>query len=87
MVIKHWVNTYPHTIYVSVSLIDSKITGWKVGQYKMDCNSSHYGDGEIKYTEFIVNNEQEHDNVFSNLAHKWFKQWKIAKDYKGFKPY
>jgi hypothetical protein len=81
-----WHDEYPHSIFASVGLINNKITGWKTGDRIIDINSSHYRGGKIEWTEFIVNNQDEHNEAF-NLAHEWFKQWEIADNFRGNKPY
>jgi hypothetical protein len=83
----HWVDTYPHTIYASVSLIDNKITGWKTGERKMDVCSNHYGGGNIKWIEFIAYNNDDHDYIFSTSSKEWFKQWNLDDNFRGFEPY
>jgi len=70
----HWSDIYPHNLFASVSLIDNKITGWKVSDRIIDWSSNHYGGGIIKYIKFVVNTGEEHNDVFENLAHEWFKQ-------------
>lgn len=90
-----WVDTYPHIIYASVLLLDGKIENWKVGQYKWNdigdiCGHwkmDRLNDYEIKTTLWKVNNDKEHRRVFNELAPKWFKQWKLADDFYGCKPY
>lgn len=83
----HWSDEYPHSLYASVSLNNNKITGWKISNQIMDWSSRNYGGGIVEYTEFIVNNQEEHDNVFEKLGHDWFKQWEITDNYQGSKPY
>jgi hypothetical protein len=83
----HWSDIYPHTLYASVSLIDNKITGWKVSDRIMDIDSNHYGGGKIKNAKFIVDNLEEHNDVFSKYAPRWFSIWELADNFRGFKPY
>ena len=85
----HWVETYPHTVYASVLLKDNKIIDWKIGQrrwtdifsmtrrFKRPFNLDDYAGETVESTEFEVNNSEEHNRVFSELAREWFKQWEI----------
>lgn len=83
----YWADAYPHKIIASVSLSDGKITGWKIGQYAMDCGSSHYGGGEIITRTFQARNDIEHNHIFENSARDWFKNWPVAANYCGSMPY
>lgn len=82
-----WHDEYPHSLYASVSLVDNKITGWKISNNILDWSSRNYGGGIVEYTEFVVNDDKEHGEVFYKLGHEWFKQWEIADNFRGGKPY
>jgi hypothetical protein len=92
---QHWSDIYPHSIYASVLLLDGKIENWKIvnypktepgmfsGFWKMD----RLNDYTCEYKEFICNNSEEHNKAFTEWAEEWFKQWPIADDFVGWKPY
>ncbi|MFI2856931.1 hypothetical protein ACH6EH_07295 [Paenibacillus sp. JSM ZJ436] len=48
------------------------------GQYE----SYDLGDYTVESKTWIVNNDQEHEDVFMIHAPKWYRQWKHADDYK-----
>lgn len=90
-----WYDEYPHSVYASVLLLDGKIESWEIGNppKKSPYDFSAYwkrnrlNDYTSQYTEFVVNNDLEHNEAFEILAREWFKQWPIAEDFKGSKPY
>jgi hypothetical protein len=90
-----WFEEYPHKVYASVLLLDNKIENWKVGGHpKRDPGEfsgfwkrDRLSDYSSEYTEFIVNNEDEHRKAFEELAPEWFKQWEHANDYRLAKAY
>lgn len=91
----HWSDIYPHKLYASVLLLDGKIENWKVsnhpkthsfyfsGYWKLD----RMNDYTSQYAEWEVNNQSEHSEVFQELSTEWFRQWPIAEDFVGWKPY
>lgn len=87
---KHWVDTYPHMVYVSVLLLDHRIENWKVGQehwanplaVKAYWKTNRLKDYKTQFIGFYCKNDTEHNKVFEELAPKWLKQFKHAKDYK-----
>ena len=91
----HWLGTYPHIVCASVLLLDGKIEGWKVGQHKwdspLDAKAVWKEDRLKDYTtvtvEWAVDDSAEHMAVFERIAPEWFKQWGIADDFWGCKPY
>jgi len=90
-----WPDNYPHKIYASVLLLDGKIESWKVGQsawrgigsitayWKMD----RINDYEVKSACWLVYNSKQHNQIFSTDSANWFKQWPVADDFYGAKPY
>ena len=92
---KNWIETYPHKIYASVLLLDNKIDNWKVGQYEWKDmgNITNYwkidriNDYTVKTTFWEVNSSEEHNLIFTKLSSEWFKQWELADDFMGGKPY
>lgn len=38
-------------------------------------------------TSWEVRAPEEYDKVFNILSTEWFKQWKVLKGFKGFRPY
>ena len=91
----HWLDTYPHVVCASVLLLDGKIESWKVGQHKWNApfdaktgwKMDRIGDYKTATTEWTVNTSAEHQAAFEKLAPEWFRQWKIADDLWGSKPY
>jgi len=85
---------YPHSIFGSALLLDGKIEMWKIANY---CKRTYEFSGFWKrdriedYTsewkEFVCNNSEEHQKAFEEWAPEWFKQWPIADDFIGGKPY
>lgn len=85
----HWVETYPHTVYASVLLLDDKIMNWKVGERKWKHNMDmtrrinrpfsldDYVGEMVESIGFEANNSEEHNHAFEVLAPEWFKQWEI----------
>lgn len=90
-----WHNEYPHKVYASVLLLDGKIENWKVsgnskkmpGDWSSFWKLDRLNDYKVQFTEFVVNNAKEHNEVFEKLAPKWFGQWPIADDFVGSRPY
>jgi len=92
---EHWVETYPHTVYASVLLKDNKITNWKIGErkwthnmdmtrmFKLPFNMDDYKGETVESTAFEVNNSEEHNKAFSELAREWFRQWELHEEYQG----
>lgn|GEM_PF-2323813 len=90
-----WHDEYPHKVYASVLLLDGKIENWKIGGspkkhagdwsnfWKLD----RINDYTVQFTEFVVNNDKEHNEAFEKLAPEWLKQWLIADDFVGSRPY
>ncbi|MDP4158201.1 MAG: hypothetical protein Q8911_00355 [Bacillota bacterium] len=90
-----WHDEYPHSVFASVLLLDGKIENWKIGGHP----KKHAGDWSnfwkldrindytVEHTEFIVNNQKEHNESFERLAPEWFKKWQIASEFIGSKPY
>lgn len=59
---------------------------WKVDRRRVD-NTHGYsiwtlGDYTIETNTWIVNNAQEHREVFEIHAPQWYRQWEHADDYK-----
>lgn len=79
--IEHWADTYPHIIYASVLLLDNKIIDYKIGQRYWESPLHVTLRGQIsmdelfrcetKHTSWEVTNDEEHNNVFENLAVSW----------------
>jgi len=93
MSMPHWLDVYPHALYASVIIKNNKIKVWKVGDRKLsekylvdDLIEQHpeYGYHEKKW---LVNDSNEHQDVFEKLAPEWFLQWPHADDYVGFPAY
>lgn len=82
-------DNYPHMLYISVLLLDNRIENWKVGNRKWINPYEVSGfwkidrmkDYKVQWVGYLCKNEQEHCKVFEELAPKWLKQWKYAKDY------
>jgi hypothetical protein len=90
-----WHEQYPHMVYASVLLLDDKIENWKIGGHKKDnpmewtnfWKMDRINDYTAECKGFEVNTPEEHEAVFIELAHEWFKQWPLADDYRLMKPY
>jgi hypothetical protein len=90
-----WHDTYPHSLFASVLLLDGKIESWKVVNYpkkhpfdfKADWKRDRLNDYTCQWTEFVANDAEEHNRIFQELAPAWFKQWPHADDYWGFEAY
>jgi hypothetical protein len=91
----HWSDEYPHMIYVSVLLLDNRIENWKVGNYQWhnpgECKCywkfKRLKDYKVQSIGFWCKNDEEHNRVFTELAPKWLKQFKHAKDYRLSRAY
>lgn len=91
----HWSDIYPHKLYASALLLDGKIENWKVVDYpwidiygiKNYWKRDRMKDYTIVSQEWEVNNDKEHNDVFTMHAPKWFKQWELADDYRLASPY
>lgn len=60
---------------------------WKKDRFKIvqdehGCAFFDMGDYKIETKTWVVNNDQEHSDVFYIHAPEWFKQWEHADDYK-----
>jgi len=83
-----WLETYPHSVFASVILVDNKIMLWKVGEYtlhsgyRIDLSKCSYEE-----KEFVVNNDDEHNDVFEKLSKDWFRQWKMHEKHQGGTPF
>lgn len=95
---RHWVDTYPHTVTASVLLLDGKIYNWKIGNQNwkdpgkasMRVADMHYvneGRFTVENKYFEVHNRKEHDEVFDILAKQWFRNWEISEIHYGQKSY
>ena len=90
-----WHDEYPHSVFASVLLLDGKIESWKIGnpakKSPMDFSAfwklDRLEDYTSEFKEFVVNNSEEHEEVFHFLGHEWFRQWPIAENFHGSKPY
>lgn len=94
-----WINNYPHAIYASAFLKDSKIFCWQIGEEKWDYplevtriielpyNEENHKNETIKCKSWMVNNDDEHIKIFNILAPEWFKQWEIHEELYGKTPY
>jgi hypothetical protein len=91
-----WTDSYPHSISASVLLLDGEIYNWRVGEYPWDCPESvkmRYSDFDkidrmkVESKEFVVNNDEEHAEVFETLAGEWFRTFKINENHIHGKPY
>ena len=86
----HWSDKYPHELHANVLLLDNKIENWKVGNRKAEgyypfrsyWKTGRMDDYEFETYTWIVNDDIEHNEVFSTLSKQWFKQWVHADDYK-----
>lgn len=90
-----WHDEWPHKVYASVLLLDGRIEEWKIGNppktepldFKAYWKRDRLADYRAEFTEFVVNNDQEHDDAFRKLAPEWFRQWELAEDFHGSPPY
>lgn len=81
---------YPMTLYASALLLDWKIENWKVSgnqkshpfDFKHNWKKDRLNDYTVESHSWIVNNDEEHKQVFDELAQQWLSQWKHADDYK-----
>jgi hypothetical protein len=86
----HWSDIYPHELHANVLLLDNKIECWKVGNTKAEeywpfkayWKLDRLNDYEVKSHTWVVNNDEEHNEVFRTLSKEWFRQWEHADDYK-----
>lgn len=91
--LKHWCETYPHYIWVSVLLKDNKIIDLKVGQHRIiqryDMNNliRHYPDYSYAENKYVVYSSEDHNRIFEKDAKQWMKQWGIHKDFDGCLPF
>ena len=87
-----WLETYPHSIWANVGLDENEeIIYWKTVNYKKD-GIGCVDKGVLKFIkmehkEFICNNPEEHNLAFEKQSEDFYKQWKISKDFFGFRPY
>lgn len=88
-----WFDLYPHSIWVTAFLYKGKIFDYNIGQLPKDSfsrtvilNSDEDKDRAFNCTtetkEFIVNNGDEHNNVFSVLAFDWLDQFEKEEGFK-----
>lgn len=91
-----WSDEYPHELHANVLLLDNKIECWKTGNRKSDkefwsfksyWKPDRHKDYIVETKTWIVNNDQEHSEVFEFLATEWYRQWEHADDYKLGKAY
>lgn len=58
---------------------------WKKGRFGFDSNDGiqvfNMGDYTVKSKTWIVNNSQEHNEVFTIHAPIWYRNWEHADDY------
>lgn len=85
----------PKVVYAYAVLLDNKIANWKV------CGTNYHSEKEIggywifkrlndyklEKKCFICRNDDEWNEVFENLAPKWFKNWKHHETFRGMKAY
>lgn len=91
----HWSDEYPHSIFASVLLLDGKIENWKVVNYPKKSPGDFSGywkldrlnDYTSEWKEFICNNDEEHHKAFTRWSAEWFRQWPLADDFMGGRPY
>jgi hypothetical protein len=83
------INEYPKTIFANALLLNNEIVDWKVVPSKWDESDidrrTIYHEADItktvfKFQSWVVNNKEENDNVFTNLAPEWYSQFG---EYKG----
>jgi len=59
---------------------------WKVSRTKVDREHGYdvwnIGDYTVESKTWIVNNDQEHNDVFDIHSKEWYQQWEHADDYK-----
>lgn len=59
---------------------------WKVPRMKVEnyegYDSMALGDYTVDSKTWIVNNDQEHNDVFEIHSKEWYKQWEHADDYR-----
>lgn len=90
-----WHDEYPHMLYVSVLLLDNKIENWKVGNYHWDnpymvkayWKPDRLNDYKVQWIGYCCKNDEEHNKVFTELAPKWLRAWKHARDYRLSRAY
>lgn len=84
---KYWLETYPHIIIASAIVDENNVLyEWKVGERSYDDYFIHEG-YSVKLKMWTVNNNVEHEKVFNSLSKQWFKNFKIAENFKGCMPY
>jgi hypothetical protein len=61
-------------------------TRWKVNRMRLvdygQYESLDVGDYTVESKTWMVNNNQEHNDVFMAHASEWYRQWEHADDYK-----
>jgi hypothetical protein len=92
-----WDEAYPHSVYASVLLNEEgKILNWRIGSYywkqpiEAKMRFRDYAKISlltVRYKEFIVNNDYEHDKAFEVDAIEFFKQFELAEDHIGASPF
>lgn len=81
-----WFEKYPHSIWVTAFLYKDKLIDYNIGNYPKDpfsrtviINTEEDKDKafncKAETKEFIVNNREEHNNVFSVLAYDWLDKF------------
>lgn len=86
---------YPHRIFAYALLLNGEIGNWWVGEFVLGFDDNIYDIWEIDRvsdykmikTSWEVRASEEYDRVFNILSAEWFKQWKVLKGFKGFRPY
>lgn len=82
----HWLDTYPHEVYVSAVLYEGKLFDYKIGQHKLTHVNGVYmkisdiyvtKDITIELKSFTVNNSNEHDDVFTKHAREFLNKYKV----------
>lgn len=78
---KHWINTYPHTIYANVLMLDGKIIDYSIGEHCWNSINDITLRGQvtldelmkcnIKHKSWEANTQIEHSNIMSYDAPGW----------------
>jgi len=59
---------------------------WKPNRLRLSNSDPHeewtMGDYTVESKTWIVNNDQEHNDVFAIHSKEWYRQWEHAADYK-----
>jgi len=87
--------TWPKNIVASVLLKNNKIISWQVSKCSLKVSSTNVGrlvalfPREYSYEEeqWIVNDNEEHSEVYNKKATDWLKRWKIHENFKGESPF